>query len=173
MSATVKTYFGRVVVDGGSRRVIGDLDAPISEQTIPGTYMDGEYRITLAPGEKRMLWEYTRQRDFEKLDVRIIGDGYLSMAWLVDRPVSASNLNPSTSYRRVRHLDLSCGDVLTLNSDQGLMHATQSLDNGFDGASYLPSAWQDAGVESGKLYAVFAWNRSSTASVQVGVTVLN
>ena len=97
MTATVKTYFGMTITKDGSTDSIGKFSTPVAEQSIAGDYIDPGRRFSIAAGAMVTLWTWETQQDFEKIVVEAVGEVYLLLAKLFDRPTDAETdyLTPS------------------------------------------------------------------------------
>lgn len=185
MSATFKFMWGMTYTRDGVTDAHGSLTDPVKEVTIPGDYTHAKTlklpkATSLPVVTPVMLWDYTQQQQFEALVFVLRGGaGYVELAWLVDKPVSASDLRPqsevspfTTTHRRVNCVDVTCDAPFVLNTDLARVHATLATATGLDGNGY-PSIMTDASTVEGRVARVWAGNYATDADVYCDVFVLN
>lgn len=175
MSAKIRVYHSLVYEKDGESASIGNPGVTLGEVSSPGTYFNKGELVPIAPQAAKMVWEYTRARDFEILEFLIPKTGgYLNLALFVDTPVSALDLNPSGTNPRWRQFDLSCKCPLTFNTDQAILLPILADDVGSLGNG-LPKVFTDGAKVTAKVYkaAVFNPALAGTADVELIVRHLN
>lgn len=183
--ATLKYMWGITLTRDGRTESFGSLFSPVKEVTIPGDYQHVKTLVlpkagTLPVVAPVMLWDWNQQIAFETL-VFVLrgGHGYAEFSWLVDKPISTSDLRPQsevtpfiTTHRRVNCVDVSCDAPFGFNSDLARVHATLATATGLDGNGF-PSIMTSSDTEDGRIIRAWAGNYSTDADISADVYVLN
>lgn len=170
MSATLRVYETAVLTNGANTSSTGNPNAPVCEVTLADGSTVFHKKITLAAGEKKVLWDYSDVLEFDYLRIVLPEAGFLHCAIKVDTPESDEDLNPSGDYPRWRQFDLSCASGMSFNTDTVLINPTLADDVGTTGG--FPTVFDDADTVAGRIYALAAKN-PGTADVVVEVWGVN
>lgn len=175
MAAELNVYFGISEVSAGVP--LGIDIAPLHDPIKPIEITDdlNKYQeFTIPAGETVQLWAYTEGDTFEMIALVIQGqEGYLQLAWEVNKPTSTTNFAPDgTTHRRINQCDMSCFAPFVLSADECLVNPVLADATGLDGSS-LPSIFSDAGTIDGRVYKLWAKNPSLTDAVKVKMYARN
>lgn len=185
MAGTFELFWGAAYTEGGITERYGSFPEPVKTITTTGDYkLIQTVKLpkagTLPTTDPVKLWDYNMALSWSKLIVCLRGAaGYIEIAWLVDKAVSASDLRPQsevspnpTTHRRVQCVDWTCDAPFILNSQLTRVHPTLATAVGLDGNSE-PSIMTDASTVEGRIVRVWASNYATDADVYADVYVFN
>lgn len=177
MATETRFYFGiSETHDGDPEGIeIAPLHDPIKALSITGDFKKfAKIKLPAAATVPTLLWSYTEQQLFEAIALVIEGgEGYLHLAWEVNKPVSTSDLtpDPGNTCRRVDFADLSCFAPFVLSSDDIKVNPVIATAAGVDGSGY-PALFTSGATVAGRVYKLWAMN-TGTTDVYLNVYVRN
>jgi hypothetical protein len=100
MTATLRNFWAASVTNGAQTFEVGNLNAPLEEVTIPGTYPRPKIIPFTCPISTKMtLWAYASGVDPDfSCAVLVTSNGCIDVETKCDAPTSASNKDPLGTY---------------------------------------------------------------------------
>lgn len=170
MSATIRSYDALDIVAGGAQQPgFGSMHVPIHEATITGgTNIIPGRQIPIPAGEKVVIWEWADTSGFESFKFRIIGAGFLRVAFLVEQTTNGEVDETPNGKPVWMHLNKSCVNAFSLDSDRCLSHDTDATVDGDTAGE--PTLWSASSTFEGVISKVMVWNiGTDTVNIEMHV----
>lgn len=175
MAGTFRAYFGWVHSLAGRAFDFLDPRACQNEVASTGTRGGAEEEVTVDAGDTVEVYNYLRDGDFEAFALQIIGDGYLYVYFIVDKPTSATDLTPSgLAQRSIGGLQIANHAPFVLNTDQVQAEPTATVSKTYSLTGYstatgtgTPDLIASATDVTGKIYSILLYNPDADDSVSV------
>lgn len=159
-----------LTVNGIRNAGFGSVFYPVHETAILGGGMLIPGReLVIRPSEKVEVWNWWQTRGFELFAIRVIGGGYLNIAWQVQQ-VNNENEQVPSGNPVWHHASKSCADVLVIDSDRCMSHSSPSVVA--SDSSNMPALWSDDSAYNGVISRIVAWNRSTQSEVRASIYVV-
>jgi hypothetical protein len=171
--STISAYSAIIHTAGDEVTLVGDTKIP--REVTGANATQGQCTkvkpLLVAASAKVLLWDGTitgALRDWSAFYLRL-KEGALQLTWMIDTPVSESNLAASGTNPFAVHESVSNFLAMQKDNNRVLMNPTDADQIGFTAG--VPEIWNEGVPGAGgatnlyaKYYKLFAWNLSTTVA---------